>query len=258
MARKHVTRKRPARNAALAEAREDLACALRWAVRLGLHEGICNHFSVAVPGRDDRYLINPEGIHWAELRASDLMVLDGDGKIVEGKHEVEATAFYIHSRIHKARANARCVMHTHMPFANSICATQGGRVLPISQTSLRFAYDIAYDDESGGYRGLALDEAEGDRMAAALGDKRILFLANHGVIVTGPDVAVVFDDLYYLERAAQLQVYTQMARGKPALLGDNLARDVARSIDDYRERNARLHFASLKRILAREEPEFRK
>jgi ribulose-5-phosphate 4-epimerase/fuculose-1-phosphate aldolase len=263
MKRKSAKRARPARptgdKAALREARVALACALRWAARLGLSEGVCNHFSLAVPGDGERYLINPHGIHWSEMRASDLLLVDGGGAVLEGDAEaLEATAFYIHSRVHRARADARCVLHTHMPYATALTSLEGGRLEPVTQNALRFVGIVAYDEEEGGYRGLALDESEGDRMARALTDKRVLFLANHGVIVVGPDLATAFDDLYYLERAAQTQVMAAMTRGKLKRVGDNLARETFMQMDKIRAHYAMMHFAALRRKLDREEPDYRR
>src|SRR3546814_3570090 len=107
--------------------RTDLAAALRWAARLGLHEGICNHFSVAVDESGGRFLVNPLGVHWSEVKASDLVLADADGNVLEGPPEVEATAFFIHSRIHLRNPAARCVLHTHMPHALALCLVEGGR-----------------------------------------------------------------------------------------------------------------------------------
>lgn len=95
------------------EASVDLTAALRSAARLGFHEGVCNHFSLTVPGEQDRFLINPQGIHWSEITPADLVVVDAEGRLVEGRHAVEPTAFYIHSRIHRAKKNATCILHTH-------------------------------------------------------------------------------------------------------------------------------------------------
>ncbi len=246
---------------AVQQARIDLAAALRWAARLALHEGICNHFSLAVPGAEDRYLINPQGLHWSEIKASDLLMIDGEGHVLEGEREVEATAFYIHSRIHRARPSAKCVLHTHMPYATALTLIEGGRLEPCSQNALRFYESIAYDDETvagGGYRGLALDNEEGDRMARVLGDKRVLFLANHGVLVVGPDVATAFDDLYYLERAAEAQVLAMSTGRRLRLIGDNLAHTTERQIVADQPVYARLHFEALKRILDRETPDYRR
>lgn len=236
------------------QARIDLAAAFRMAARLGFNEGICNHFSYALPGSEDRYLINPEGFHWSEIKASDLLVVDGAGKVVEGKHRIEPTAFFIHSRIHKARPSARCVLHTHMPYATALTMIEDGRLEPCLQICLRFHGIIAYDDD---YRGLALDNEEGDRMARALGDKRVLFLATHGVICAGADVHQTFDDLYYLERAAQAQVLAMSTGRKLRLVGDNIATSVQEQVTKDLPVYGRLHFESLKRILDREEPDYK-
>src|SRR5437868_2141081 len=145
----------------LTEARIDLAGALRFAAQLGLHEGVCNHFSLAVSLEDgtEAFLINPQGLQWSELLPSDLVVVDVRGEKLKGKHNVEPTAFFIHGRIHKAKKNARCIMHTHMPYATALTLLDGGRLEWVSQNSLRFYNRVAYDTE---YGELALDDAEGD------------------------------------------------------------------------------------------------
>lgn len=251
-------RRRPAPPSPVAQARIDLAAALRWAARLGLNEGVCNHFSLTVPGTEDLYLVNPHALHWHEIRASDLIVVDGQGRTVEGDLTIEATAFYIHSRIHRARPDAKCVLHTHMPYATALTMIQGGRLEPCVQSALRFYGVVAYDTDVGGYNGLALDTAEGDRMAKALGDKRVLFLENHGVIVVGPDVATAFDDLYYLERAAQAQVLAMSTSRPLKLVGDNIARTVQQQIAADLPVYARNHFEALKRLLDRDDPDWRR
>lgn len=241
---------------AIAAARRELAAAFRWAARLGFHEGTCNHFSLKVPGHEDRYLINPHGRHFSELRASDLSMLDADGNVIEGRYPVEPTAFFIHSRIHRANADAKCVLHTHMPYATALTMLEGTRLEPCLQTCLRFYGRIAYDDDYGGYGGLVLDTEEGDRLCRALGDKRVLMLANHGVIVTAPSVAEAFNDLYYLERAAEAQVLAMSTGRKLKLVGDNVA---ARTRDQFVKDSALyagLHFAALCRILDRDAPDY--
>ena len=236
------------------QARIDLAAALRLAARFGLHEGICNHFSYMVPGGDDQFLINPQGHHGSEVTASSLLLADRGGRLIEGAAPPEPTAFYIHWRIHRGTPQARAVLHTHMPYATSLTTLEGGRLEPISQTAVGFHDRVAYDD---GYNGLAFDEAEGDRMMRALGNKSVLFLANHGVIVTGPDMACAFEDLYYLERACQLQVLA-LSTGRPLRYIPEAI--IEKTVQEY----ARLgdaqtghHFAALKRILDREEPDYR-
>jgi ribulose-5-phosphate 4-epimerase/fuculose-1-phosphate aldolase len=238
----------------VARARTDLAAALRWASKLGFGEGICNHFSLALPGQGDRYLINPFGVHWAEMRGSQLLMLDGTGRIVEGKGEVEATAFHIHSRLHQARPDAVAVLHTHMPYATALTLLEGGRLVMAHQNALRFHEAIAYDDE---YNGLALDQDEGDRMAKALGSARLMFLANHGVMAVGSDLAQAFDDLYYVEQAARLQVLAQSTGQPLKLVSDEVARRTAADFARDRPAYSHAHFESVKRLLEREDPSFR-
>jgi len=238
-----------ARATAEQQARIDLAAALRSASRMGLGEGICNHFSVEVPGRAGHFLINPQGLHWSEVTPADLVTVDAQGRKVAGRHEVEPTAFFIHGAAHRSKPDAKCVLHTHMPFATALTVVHGGRVEPASQVALKFFGRIAYDEN---YNGLALDAAEGERIVAGLHNADVLFLANHGVIVTGPAIDLAFDDLYYLERACTLQVLG-MGTGKPLrLVPDAIARTTAAQMTD--DTQAQLHFIALQRLLDRDEP----
>jgi ribulose-5-phosphate 4-epimerase/fuculose-1-phosphate aldolase len=234
-------------------ARIDLAAALRWASRLNFGEGVCNHFSLALPGRSDRFLINPQGLHWSEVTPADLVVVDAHGRKITGRHNVEPTAFFIHGALHRGKPTARCVLHTHMPYATSLTIVQGGRLEWASQNALKFHGRIAYDDD---YNGLALDDAEGERMCGRLGDADVLFLANHGVIVTGERIDTAFDDLYYLERACMLQVIA-MGTGRPLrTVAESVAAKTGRQMAEE-SAQAALHFEALKRLLDRDEPGWR-
>jgi ribulose-5-phosphate 4-epimerase/fuculose-1-phosphate aldolase len=236
----------------LTEARIDLACALRFAAQLGLHEGVCNHFSLSVPLGDgtDAFLINPQGLLWSEILPSDLVMVDVHGAKLQGKHNVEPTAFFIHGRIHKAKANARCIMHTHMPYATALTLLDDGRLEWVSQNSLRFYNRVAYDSQ---YRGLALDDAEGDRICGKLADADVLFMANHGVLVCAESAAYAFDDLYYLERACMVQVLAQ-STGRPLrYVSAEVAALTSRQFDGERQQST-LHFEALKRSLSAREP----
>ncbi len=230
--------------------RVDLAASFRWAARLDLHEGICNHFSLALPG--DRFLINPWGWHWSEITASSLVLCDRDGKVLEGDQEVEPTAMFIHARVHQKAPHARCVMHTHMPNALALCMVEGARLEMTEQNALRFHDRISYDDH---YNGLALDNSEGDRIANALGNRSIAFLANHGIVVVGQSVAETFDDLYYLERACKVQVLARSI-GKMRPVDPKIVEKTAQQIAGEKAQCYR-HFDALKRILDREEPDYK-
>ena len=230
--------------------RIDLAAAYRLAVRFGFNEGISNHFSVGLD--DGTFLINPHGLHWSEITASSVLVCDIDGNVVEGDHPVEASALFIHGQTHCAAPQAKVVLHTHMPYATALTLLEDARLEPVEQNALRFHDRIAYDDD---YNGPAFDADEGRRIASKLGNKKVLFLANHGVVVTGLTVAEAFDDLYYLERAAMFQVLAR-STGKP------FRRIPSKVVEDTVEQTgwehdlAQLHFAALKRILDREEPDY--
>ena len=230
--------------------RVDLAAAFRLAVRLDLHEGVCNHFSVMLPD-SRRFLLNRYGLHWSEVTASNLLALDAAGKVLEGEGEFEKTAFYIHSRIHVGNPRATCVLHTHMPYATALTLLEGGRLEMVEQNALRFHDDIAYDDT---YNGLVVDDAEGDRLARVLGSKRVMFLANHGVIVVGRSVAEAFDALYYLERACRLQVLARSMSPKLRPVRQEVIEQTYKLMLADAPKYAGAHFDALKRILDREEP----
>lgn len=230
---------------AAVQARKDLACALRAAYRFGLSEGVCNHFSLALPGRPGHFLINPQGLLWSEIGPDDLVVIDGDGRKVEGRHGVEPTAFFIHGWIHRTVPEAACVLHTHMPFATALALLQGGRLEMASQNALRFYRQVAYENE---YNGLVLDDAEAERIAKRLASHTVLFLANHGVIVRGPNVAWAFDDLYYLERACMHQVLAQGTGRALKLIPEPVAARTAKQIAGERQQSE-LHLKALRRAL---------
>ena len=241
-------------NDPITQARLDLTTALRAAARHGLNEGVCNHFSMTVPGRPDLFLVNPQGLHWSEITPGDLVMADGDGNIVEGKYPVEATAFFIHARIHQGNERAQVVLHTHMPYATALTSIQDGRIEMCTQNAFRYWNRIAYDEK---YAGVALSNDEGDRMCRAMDDKDILFLRNHGIIVSGPTVAQAYDDLYYLERTAMVQVLA-MQTGRPLHnIDEATVAHAARQIANDTQQ-AFLHFESLKRLLDRDEPGWRR
>jgi ribulose-5-phosphate 4-epimerase/fuculose-1-phosphate aldolase len=240
-------------NDPVTQARLDLATALRAAARHGLNEGVCNHFSMAVPGREELFLVNPQGLHWSEITPADLVMADGEGNVIEGSYPVEASAFFIHGRIHQGNRRAKVVLHTHMPYATALTSIKDGRIEMCTQNAFRYWNRIAYDEA---YGGVALSNDEGDRMCRALGDKDILFLRNHGVIVTGPSVAKAYDDLYYLERTAMVQVLA-MQTGQPLQnLDEAVVAHAARQIADD-TRQAVLHFESIRRLLDRDDPGWR-
>ena len=238
---------------AVRQARVDLAACFRMAARLGMHEGICNHFSFVVPGRDDLFLVNPYGWAFSEITASRLLVCDFAGNVIAGDGVPEATAFYIHARLHKNVPRAKAAFHTHMPNATALAMLEGPPLVWAGQTAQKFYGRTRVDEE---YGGLALDEQEGDRIAASLGDADIVFMKNHGVMVVGPNVAEAWDDLYYLERAAEVQRMALATGRSLKPVPPELAQRTYEQMRAGDSESARLHLESIKRILAREEPDF--
>ena len=235
------------------QARLDLAAVHRLAHRFGFDDGIWNHFTLMVPGTSDRFLVKAHGLLMNEITASNLIVADTEGNVVEGSGEIEASAFCIHSQIHMQHPNARCVLHAHPSYATWLADVAGGRVEMINQDSLRFYGRVAYDDD---YMGAADNVDEGARMAAALGDKTVLIHRNHGVTTAGANVAEAFYDLYYLEVACKRQHLLAASGCTPSVVSDNVAAHTQGCLDAEFSRGARLHFDALKRELDREEPDY--
>jgi len=235
-------------NAATWEARRDLAACFRMAAVLGMGEGICNHFSAMVPGRDDLFLVNPYGWAFEEITASSLLICDFHGRVLAGEGAPEATAFYIHAQLHRHKPGARAAFHTHMPHATALTMTAGEPLLWAGQTALKFYGRTVVDEH---YNGMALDSAEGDRIAAAMGDADVVFLRHHGVIVTAPTIAEAWDDLYFLERAAEVQLKA-MGSGREVLrVNPEVAAKTAAQMRAEDPESARLHLASVRRRLER-------
>jgi len=233
------------------QARVDLAACLRTAARLGLEEGICNHFSAVVPGHSDLFIVNRLGWAFQEATASSLLICDFEGNVIAGDGVPEATAFFIHARVHKMAPRVGAVFHTHMPNATALSMLEGEPLVWAGQTALKFYGRVAIDEH---YNGLALDESEGDRIASVLGGKDILFMKNHGVMVCAPNIAEAWDDLYYLERAAEVQLKA-MSTGRALLpVSLEIAAETARQMREGDPESARLHLESLRRVLDRLDP----
>ena len=230
---------------AITQLREDLALALRAASKHGLAEGVCNHFSLELPDQSGRFLLNPRGLLWQEIFPDDIVLINTEGDVLAGKHPVESTAMFIHSAIHRV-CKKTCVLHTHMPHATALSLTQDRRLdTTLSQTAMRFHGRVVADDQ---YNGLALDVSEGERIARSMKGADVVFLGNHGVVVCGDRMDYAYDDLYYLERACELEVLAR-STGQPLIGVDS---DLAQNVCDETlgERlQSELFFKALKRVL---------
>lgn len=185
------------------EARVDLAACYRLIALWGMDEMIANHVSLRVPGEANHFLINPYGYLYEEITASSLIKIDLDGNVIlkpDFDYGVNRAGFVIHSAIHRARADAHCVIHTHTPAGMAVSAMKCG-LLPLTQTAMRFA-KVAYHD----YEGVAVSLDEQSRIVADLGDADLMVLRNHGLLVVGPTVQQAFSNIYRVELACKAQV----------------------------------------------------
>src|SRR5215468_8839353 len=240
------------------QARVDLAAAHRLAWMHGFSEGIFNHLTYVVPGHSDRYYQIPFGMHWSEVTASSFMEVGlDDGLVKSGAGDVERSCFCIHAPIHKALPQAKAVFHTHMPYASALTRLDDPRIKEIGQTEVGLSDAIAYDDE---YAGPAMDPAEGVRLANVIGNKSVLFMANHGITTTVATVADAYDRLYYIERVAQVQIYAmwtgQRLKQLPEAVVEKTKKDIGGAHFYSGPTPAERHFDALKRILDRKEPDY--
>jgi len=184
------------------QSRVDLAAAYQLAGFYKWTDLIYTHFSARVPGTDD-FLINPYGLMFDEITASNLVKIDEHGKIIDDPFGggVNEAGFIIHSCMHKARPEINCVIHTHTRATVAVSAMKCG-LLPISQHAMLVQSDVAYHD----YEGVALYPEEKSRMAASLGKSKAMILRNHGVLALGETVREAFEIMYYLDCSCQIQV----------------------------------------------------
>lgn len=190
-----------------AELRVQLAACYRLVAHFGMDDLIYNHISARVPGAEEHFLINPYGMFFREITASSLVKIDLEGNQVEAtNYEVNRAGFVIHAAVHRARPDARCVLHTHSDAATAVSALQSG-LLPLSQFAMHFYNRVGLHD----YEGVVLDTGEQARLAANLGSYRVLLLRNHGVMTVGQTVPEAFMLVYYFERAARIQLAAQAA-----------------------------------------------
>ena len=236
-------------------ARADLAAALRWCAKLNLHEGVANHFSLAINDSGSRFLMNPNQRHFSRIKASELIEIDfNDPEVLTGPDAPDITAWGLHGSIHRHCRHARCVMHVHSNYATVLAALADSRLPPIDQNAAMF-YNRYVIDEA--YGGLALED-EGERCARLLHDpkKRVMIMGNHGLLVVGASVADTFNRLYYFERAAGTYIQALQTGQELRVLSHEVAEKTAQQLEAYPEQDER-HFAELKAILDDEGSDYR-
>lgn len=239
------------------QARIDLAAAHHFSVRNSFSQGIYNHLTLAVPD-EEAFLLLPFGLHWSEASASVFLKVGYDGTLRAGGGQIQRSAYCIHAPIHSFHPQHAAVFHTHMPYASAIARLNNPRLLIAGQAEALLSDDIAYDDD---YQALAREPAEGERLAKLLQLKSVLFMVNHGVVVTGDSAAAAWDRLYSLEYACQVQLYARWT-GEPLReltpeLREKVRFQITRTpLHDGAENRYQpghvLHFNALKRLLDRD------
>jgi ribulose-5-phosphate 4-epimerase/fuculose-1-phosphate aldolase len=227
--------------------RVDLAAAFRWTAREGMHEAVANHFSLTINDDGTQFLINPNQMHFARIRASDLIEVDAnDPETLTRPDAPDPTAWGLHGGLHRHCPHARCAMHVHSTHATVLASLADSRLPAIDQNSAMF-FDRHVVDE--GYDGLAFEE-EGERCAHLFHDPRqkVMVMGNHGVMVIGDTVADTFNRMYYFERAAENYIRA-LQTGRPLrVLSDEVAEKTAQELDAYPGQADR-HLSEIKALL---------
>ncbi|MGX4690071.1 class II aldolase/adducin family protein [Streptomyces sp. JNUCC 63] len=252
----------PVHDDALAEEtrlRRELAAVYRLVAHFRMTDLIFTHISLRLPGPDHHFLINPYGLLFEEITASNLVKIDLDGNPVEPTpYPVNPAGFVIHSAIHAARPDAHCVLHTHTKAGCAVAAQREG-LLPVNQMSMEFHNRVGYHD----YEGVALNLDEQQRLVADIGDHPALILRNHGLLTVGESAAQAFLRMYYLEKACEIQVTAQAGGGPlvlpPAEICEYTAQQLAgEATSDFEDHDAyELAWAALLRLLDRTCPDYK-
>lgn len=234
--------------------RRDLAAAFRWAARLNFHEGVANHFSVAVNAGGTQFLMNPNQSHFSRIKASDLILVDAnDPQTMSRPDAPDPTAWGLHGALHRLCPHARVALHVHSMHATILSTLEDPRLPPIDQNCAMFFNRYAIDKD---YDGLAVEE-EAERCCRQLSnpDKLVLIMCHHGVMVIGKDVADAFNRLFYFERAAETYIKALWTGQPLRVLQDDVAEKTAKELDNY-PGQAERHFSELRAILDNEEPDY--
>ncbi|HVE95131.1 MAG TPA: class II aldolase/adducin family protein [Acidimicrobiales bacterium] len=198
--------------------KERLAVALRMFSKCGFDEGVAGHITARDPELEDHFWVNPFGMHFGHIRASDLLLVNHDGQVVEGKYAVNAAAFAIHSQVHAARPDVVAAAHSHSVYGKA-WSSLGRKLDPITQDSCIFYGDHEVFDD---YTGVVLDVEEGKRIAHALGDAKAVILRNHGNLTVGHSVDEAAWLFITMERSCQAQLLAEAA-GTPVLIDPEMA-----------------------------------
>jgi len=233
--------------------RVDLAAAFRLAARFDWHEAVANHLSLAISPDGHKFLMNPRWKHFSQIKASELLLLDADDRDTMNRPDApDLTAWCLHGRLHAALPQARCIIHLHPPYGTAIASLANPEILPIDQNTARFYNRVAFDMD---YGGMANTSDEGDRLARLMGNRQIMMMGNHGILVCAATVAEAFDLSYYLERACRNLVLAYQTGQKLHVMSPAVAEKTAQEWEADREQFIS-HFEEMKQILDSEDPSY--
>jgi ribulose-5-phosphate 4-epimerase/fuculose-1-phosphate aldolase len=235
------------------QTRIDLAAAYRLVAHFGWDDLIFTHISARIPGPDHHFLINPYGMFFSEMTASSLVKVDLEGeKVGESDYDINPAGFTIHSAVHAAREDARCVIHLHTVAGVGVSCQEQGLLL-LNQTSMVFTDQLGYHE----YEGIALDLDERPRLVADLGSKNALLLRNHGTLAVGPTIPEAFLTMYFLERACAMQIAALAGGAALHYPSDAVQAVVRRQAQQGVPPLSRLAWAPLLRMLDAKDPSYK-
>ncbi len=237
-------------------ARVDLAACFRLIAKYGMSDLTYNHITVRVPGHHDQVLINPYGMLYDEMRASDMYKIDLEGKVIlrpDVAYDQNPAGFVIHGAVHSARPDVACVIHTHTRAGMAVSAMKCG-LLPLTQTAMRFYGRVSYHD----YEGPAINVAERVRLINNLGSTDVMIMRNHGLMTAGRSIAEAFNNMYWLEMACKAQVDAMSARTELNLPDEEVARQTATLYTPgVRRTYGELEWPAMLRAIDREDRSYR-
>ena len=234
------------------QTRLDLAALYRLVAKHGFTDLTATHISARVPGTHDQFLLNPLGLLFSQVTASNLIKVDIDGNVISGEYPINAAGYTIHSAVHAARHDVDCVAHTHTPAGMAMSALPDG-LLPMTQQSMRFYGRTAYHD----YEGIALELDERERLVRDLGDNSVMMLRNHGVLVCGNTVRHAWVLLYRLEKVCKAQLAAMATGAKIRFPSKETCEKAYRQFEDGDRSYRQDGWESQLRLLDRADPSWR-
>ena len=239
----------------ITELQKDLAATFRWTARLNMNEAVANHFSACIPGSTTDFYVNRSGVHFSQMKASDLILVTKDNinELKKNPDLVDYTAINIHGAIHNKVPHAKCIFHVHSKYATALSTLKDPTLPPIDQNTMRFYNRVSVYNE---YGGMGFEE-ESKKMATALGNKKHMLMANHGIMTTGETVSDGFDALYYFEKSAETYLTALSTNKELNIASHEVAEKTAQEWATYPSDLARAHLDQIRIILDKEDPDYK-